>query len=245
MILGEMRQADPDAGAQKCRTGGRLHLAFTLAEMLVVIAIIGILAGLIFKVVPRVLDTRDYKRMQAFVNKVDLGIQDFYSTYNTYPQSNTNTYPLAFPGNVRPDTVTNNLLYELSGTVFDTSSNLAGVYRSPLDWFNPMDTNFVFQRFGYSALIHSTNGTVPANAPKSLMTDLKSAEYGPVPVIGATPLEPQTILLFKTGIRANPNTSILAPLRYDRLSTNRHNMKSYDLWVIWTNSSKPVIVGNF
>jgi len=232
-----------EQGTGNCENGKvpGVRRAFTLVEMLVVISIIGILAGLTLAVIPRVMDTRDLSRMKSFVNMLDTAIQNFHSTYNSYPQSNTNTYPALNGINGAQDSVTNSLFYELRGTTFDS----AGFYHSPQDPSNTkMNGAVLLNRFGNAGLINSTNAS-PAGVPHDFLPELNVANYSSVLLMNPTVNEPTSIILFKTGIRANPGSANLATLNYDSSSTRRHNLKSYDIWVAWTNSTKPVIVGNF
>jgi prepilin-type N-terminal cleavage/methylation domain-containing protein len=227
--------------------------AFTLVEMLVVIAIIGVLSGLTLGVIPRVMDGRDKRRTEALIRTLELAIENFHSTYNSYPPCN--------PSN----NIVNTLCYELKGTIIDNS----GAYHSPQDTTTAagMDVGFLNTWFGCSGLINATNSTAGLGGPNSsaavslavphdFLPELNGTHYGLVPItnlypvppftLPAPPPLPQNILLFNTGIRANPNGNLQAYLRYDNTFTNRHNLRSYDLWVTWTNStSKPVIVGNF
>jgi len=217
---------------------------FTLIEMLVVVAIIGILSGLLFAGLPKIRDTRDVKRMQSYIKMIELGINSFHDAYNTYPISNTNMYPVppfAVVAGV-PDNVTNSLFYELTGTFKDQFGN----FISPRDLTTQLSPQFLFNRFGYSGLIHSTNSQISTDTPSPYLPSLKSDSFATFPVLNPQPTEAKQILMFNTGIRSAPGSNTIAYLRYDNRSNVRHNMKSFDLWVTWTNSfSKPVIVGNF
>lgn len=59
--------------------------AFTLIEVLVVIAIIGILAGLIFPMIGKSVNTAKRNRAVADANSIAAGIQLFYAEYGYMP----------------------------------------------------------------------------------------------------------------------------------------------------------------
>ncbi len=99
--------------------------AFTLIELLVIIAIMGILAALIFPVAGGVKKRQYLAHAQAEMARLETAIERYKATYGFYPPSPT-TPPAAGAGN--ESTLYNQLFYELEGTTGDGTSytNLDG-----------------------------------------------------------------------------------------------------------------------
>lgn len=94
-------------------TDGRLspaarRAAFSLVEMLVVIAVIGILAALVVGGASHFRETSVRARVQTELNQVATAIETYHKKYGFYPQGNGDT-----PSNP----VRNPLYYELTGTM--------------------------------------------------------------------------------------------------------------------------------
>ncbi len=85
--------------------------AFTLVEMLVVIAIIAIVAGLIVGLAGRAATARTNSRMKAELAQLETAIESYRATMGFYPPDNTN------------DVAKPPLFYELTGT---TPTNIGG-----------------------------------------------------------------------------------------------------------------------
>ena len=81
--------------------------AFSLIEMLVVIAIIGLLAALVVGGASHFRETSVRARVQTELNQVVSAIESYHKKYGFYPQSN---------GASSPDPVKAPLYYELTGT---------------------------------------------------------------------------------------------------------------------------------
>ncbi len=81
--------------------------AFSLIEMLVVIAIIGLLAALVVGGAAHFRETSVRARVQTELNQVVSAIESYHKTYGFYPQGN---------GASTPDPVKAPLYYELTGT---------------------------------------------------------------------------------------------------------------------------------
>src|SRR5436305_141846 len=87
--------------------------AFTLIEMLVVIAIIGLLAALLMNLLPRASNMKIRTRVKAELAQVDMAIETYKEKRGYYPPDNPSN-----PGS-------NSLYYELVGTTFDGTSKFS------------------------------------------------------------------------------------------------------------------------
>ncbi len=91
--------------------------AFTLIEMLVVIAIIGILAALIVGGLGRSSESKVRSRVKVELSQLEGAIKLFHKKHGFYPPGNENK----LAGNVF-NTGTNQLFYELTGTDYDKAA---------------------------------------------------------------------------------------------------------------------------
>ena len=92
-------------------SGASTETAFTLVEMLVVIAIIGILAAFVLYLLPRASDMKVRTRVKAELGQLELAIEHYKEKRGFYPPDNP-----ANPGS-------NSLYYELSGVTLDKTKN--------------------------------------------------------------------------------------------------------------------------
>ncbi len=137
--------------------GSRRVAAFTLIEMLVVIAIMGILAGLIIALAGPAGRSRIKARVRAEMHQFETLIEEYKTDYSFYPPDNTNdcTHP--------------QLVYELMG-----ATNMGTYYALP----NATNISIV----NYSNLFYR-NGIVnskPLNAdekPRSYFSHIKQQQF--------------------------------------------------------------------
>lgn len=92
--------------------------AFTLIEMLTVIAIIAVLASLSVGVSAIVARKSKISRTRAELGRLDLAIRDYKSHFGFYPPDN-----VIKPEDLTQDPVVNQLYYELSGAVYDVGGD--------------------------------------------------------------------------------------------------------------------------
>lgn len=215
------------------RSYGVARRAFTLVEMLVVIAVIATLAAMIFPAFGMLKRRATIQKVQTELKLVASAITDYKHQYGHYPPDN--------PGNP----ITNGLYFELLGTVrtgvipnqiFETKNGDARILATDV----PI-------RFGQGGFVNCTQvgGDDNAQASKKFLVELKSAQYDEI----------------ATGIRLlacsvkwpdnNPAIPDINPWRY--VSSNpTNNTGEFDLWVdiivgkqtnrISNWSDKPLIV---
>jgi prepilin-type N-terminal cleavage/methylation domain-containing protein len=198
--------------------------AFTLIELLVVIAIIGVLAAMLFPVGSIIKKKATLKRVQTEIQFVDAAIQKYASDFGHNPPDNPDLLPL---NNPQRHSV-NQLFYELSGvkttpTGFQTEDSANTVATADL---SPFFGNASIQGF-----VNVTSGAGDeARKSKNCLVGIKPAQYLTVQnggrtgaVLGVNVKGP---FMLSDGAGKEIN-----PIRYDASSTNRHNLKGFDLWV--------------
>jgi prepilin-type N-terminal cleavage/methylation domain-containing protein len=74
----------------------RIPAAFTLIEMLTVIAIIGILAGLLFPAIKSALQRAEIAQAQNDIKTIETALKMFYIDYGRWPNGNAGTYDFSY-----------------------------------------------------------------------------------------------------------------------------------------------------
>jgi len=195
--------------------------AFTLIELLTVIAIMGVLAALILPVVGAVKKHQYIYNTQAEMAKLETAIDRYKAAYGFYPPDNQ----LNPPNPLIPNPLANQLYYELVGTVY---TNLA---YTPLDGRSQLPATYVSQAFGVGGFMNCTKpgGGEDASVAKNFLSDLKPNQIALISNNVAV-----TVLITAVG---GPNATYqplgvqdLNPWRYNS-SSPTNNPGSYDLWV--------------
>ena len=136
--------------SRSCAVSGDRRCAFSLIEMLVVIAIIGLLAALVVGGASHFRETSVRARVQTELNQVVSAIESYHKKYGFYPQDNQKT---------PPNPAYNPLYYEL------TASSLApAVAQAELGIKGIVNTGDeakdVFPNIGIAGKNYNTNGPV-------------------------------------------------------------------------------------
>lgn len=181
---------------------------FTLVEMLMVIAIIGILAALALTILPLAQERAKRSRVKAQLAQIQTAIQGYNSKHGFYP-----------PGNPNDPTFANHqLFYELTGVVWTgNGSEYRDIHGHPID----------ATKFGVGGFIHSTKADPP---PRSFVGDkfpesvnVAGVEYLKVPVEWpegfANPPLP-----------AAPTVNVWRYQSANHPSRQLKNKESFDLW---------------
>ncbi len=201
-------------------------LAFTLIELLVVIAVIGLLAAMLLPVGAALKKKAAIKRDQTEIQFIDAAIQKYASDFGHNPPDNPDLLPLNDPQRH----AINQLFYELMGT----TNAIAGVFQTEAG-ANPIKVSDMPVFFGVG---NSISGFVNVSAgaadelrrAKHCLTGIKNTQYlevqrgGAVGTVLGVSAKGPFMLADGTGKEINP-------IRYDASSTNRHNLKGFDLWV--------------
>ena len=211
---------------------GRSRSAFTLIEVLVVIAVIGILAGFIVAGSGHAILVSHQSRVKTERETLIAAIQAYKKAKGTYPSDNTN------------DPTRSPLFYELTGTVvtIDPSSNAPSKYHSPTtgEDFSVPDLQTIF---GANCTGFANTTPDPTQVQNFFGAAAKSARTGQfqgpngnytllgVPVTG--PLSTSTL-----------NGNLISPWSY--VVTNpTNNTDSYDLWLDMTGSGRTYRISNW
>ncbi len=183
--------------------------AFTIIELLMVIGIMALVAGLIVGLASVSGDSKKIKRTEAELAKLVTLIEQYKTKVGVYPPDNPN-------GN-RPDR--NTLLYELLGCV--RIPNPDPLYTNA---YASIPATILLGTFGRGGIVnaHDEGNVDPdANRMHPVLKDLKSDQFAE-----AFP-GTRSLVVPVDGLNGRPN-----PWNY-RLGnpTNAHNPESFDVWV--------------
>jgi prepilin-type N-terminal cleavage/methylation domain-containing protein len=212
--------------------------AFTLIELLTVIAIISTLAAFTLGVTKSTARMKYVKTAQAELSQIEIALDNYKAKYGVYPPGNTQTTYAASLTNLLPQ-----LYYELCGT-----TNNGTAFVSPDGSSIPINT--VSNYYGAGGFINCSKGGdedsakapnfLPGLSPKQLYVNWTNIPGG----------VPATLLITSVGgpdqnyhplnpaAGTGPN-----PFRY--LYPGVNNPNSYDLWVQLVISGKTNLICNW
>jgi prepilin-type N-terminal cleavage/methylation domain-containing protein len=199
--------------------------AFTLIELLTVIAIIGVIAALILPVAGAVKKHQYLYNTQAEMAQLETAIDRYKAAYGFYPPS-PNTPPTV--GN--PSSYFNQLYYELVGTTNNSNS-----FYQTLDGsakINVGDVSTAFPGIGGFMNCTKPNGGEDASAARNFLPDLKPKQF--TSISNSVPNGVLVnILICSVGgpyVQYQPLlTQDINPWRY--VCPGINNPGSYDLWI--------------
>jgi prepilin-type N-terminal cleavage/methylation domain-containing protein len=215
-----MNEFSPASSAPRSNRG------FTLIEMLVVIAIIGLLAGMIVPLASLVSKKKILARTRIEVDNLCLAIDTYKAKKGIYPPDNA-TLP-AGP-------FTNQLFYELWGMVVQSAppppNPLNPLFTNTFNAHEVIDAKTLQAFFGTSGVVNSSTDT---NEIRNFISTLNAAEIqninvpGPYPVwVFATPAVGPLTAALPVGAATHKPVNVI---RYVS-SSPTNNPNSYDLWV--------------
>jgi prepilin-type N-terminal cleavage/methylation domain-containing protein len=178
--------------------------AFTLIEMLTVIAIIGILAALALTLLPQVSDKAKRSRVQAQLTQIETAIASYHAKHGFYPPDNPNNPNM------------NQLFYELTGVQWDNIAYTDAYGRK-------VATNQISQAFDVGGIVHSDSRVARNFLGDS--NNVYTVQIGPVWVLGV-PVDWPIVPGLTSPIPSQPTVNVW---RYNS-SNPTHNKNSYDLW---------------
>jgi prepilin-type N-terminal cleavage/methylation domain-containing protein len=222
----EMEMADETPQPQMKSHPRNRSSAFTLVEMLMVIAIIAILASLVTTLGAVAIRKAKISRVQAELQQVKTAIETYKAKLGYYPPDATT--------NIAGYDQTNALYYELVGAI---NTNNTGNYLT-LDGRSPaISTNTLFQYCGVSGIANSsenTNSSDNASAAQNFLVTLNSAQLR---------TNVNNIVLINVPVEIN-SASDFNPWHYVS-SQPVHNPGSYDLWAEFLIGHKTNVVCNW
>jgi len=190
--------------------------AFTLIELLTVIAVMGTLAALTLVVVGGIAKTKYRSIATAEMHQIENALEDYKAKYGVYPPSNANVGGITLP----------QLYYELSGVAINFST---GNFVT-LDGSSQIQTNLVQTAFGVGGFINCSKGSGDDATPaKNYLPGLRANRFATVLDRGiwitnlVTSVNGPDAQYMPLGV-VNVN-----PFRYMYPGTNNPN--SYDLYV--------------
>ena len=211
--------------------GGKGTLAFTLVEMMVVIAIVGILAGLLMSAFPQIIKKANVAKVQAAFKQLDVAIADYHATLNSYPLDNPTNRQ------VSP------LYYELQGSSWNAASNS---YDMVGERILEADVRKYFGQDGLRNVTQAPNDPASPKA-KSFLVGVNTASY--IVVSNALNVD---IKAFQVPVKDYPSNMIAtmeggqANLWYYRSGTNAvFNKGKYDLWAEFESGGTRYRVSNW
>ena len=239
--IGKMKQQNQRLKFESAR-GNRASSAFTLIELLTVIAIIGVLAGLIIPLSGIASAKMRIGRVQAELNTLMTMIDSYKHELGGYPpdhgllsQTRTND-PLW-----RIRLQRNPLFYELSGAVF-TNQGGAPAFKTlgSYEYVTPQQLDSFFSLTGIQNSSRFQN-EVPYRSgtfKRSQYAELEEMGSGEHVDMLVVPVSGPSMLPAEGGGTFNG-------WFYDSSSTNRHNRNSYDLWAEINVRGETRVIGNW
>ena len=199
--------------------------AFTLIEMMVVVGVIGLLAGMMIAAMPALTDRKIRKRIEVELAGLETAIQSYKADKGYFPPDNTNNVS-------QPP-----LFYELTGTVI-TNQNNGPDFISVLDQVL-LPKASVKSAFNIDGFLNSgTDVSEIRNFYRSLKPTAANTNH----------YLPPNIKLLVVPYRGPANSldpkGDFNPWRYN-VSNPANNLNGFDLWAEITNRNKLVIIGNW
>jgi prepilin-type N-terminal cleavage/methylation domain-containing protein len=215
--------------------------AFTLIELLTVIAVIAILAAFTIPVLSAVKRRQYLSEAQAEMTQLETAIQKYHDTLGFYPPDNGDTASDWYSAR------TNQLYYELSGMTNTSPANVTPAVFQTLDGSAQLDGGQAQSVFHVGGFVNCSKPGSGEDTPagRNFLPELKPNQLGTFPADGVW----ITNLITAVG---GPDTSYkplgvqgLNPWRYKSSGTLTNNPGSYELWVQLVISGKTNLICNW
>jgi len=228
-----------EIGNARCPSFVARHLlAFTLIELLIVIAIIAILASLIFPITGALDKKKKIAVAQTQLKALEAAIDGYKTKLGYYPPDNTNNI------------ITNQLYFELLGTTNDGAGKPAPTTWGTLDNSAQVNSSQLLSFFSAQGLANTSTRAHSDDQGAAATTFLSSLTPNQIGVVDPTNAPLVKILVCSVDWPASkqpppiPSNPILNPWRY--VSTHpTNNASTYDLWVDVVTGKKTNRVSNW
>jgi prepilin-type N-terminal cleavage/methylation domain-containing protein len=215
--------------------------AFTLIELLAVIAIIGLLAGIVLTTAGISVTKSRESRIKAEHQKLVTAIEDYKAVMGNYPPDNQDTkYNLSDSAQYHERCGKNSLFYELSGCTFDSANGGTFTTQNKADSVVAKELK---DALGVKGVENSARAKkdIPYRGVSFKPNQFDDiAGYQDVDVL-RLPVDKGPHLL-----DAKTPGKKLNVWFYDLTSTNRHNTETFDLWAEYEGrDKKTTIIGNW
>lgn len=236
------------------RGAKRRSAAFTLIELLTVIAIISILAALVTPLAGIATGKAKMARVSAELNGYITAIETYKLEVGSYPPDNgwlsdsKNSVSTNVP-QWRTNLAFNPLYYELIGATFSNTAPRSGIFRTAnrKEEVLPKDLDENFHRKGIQNSAR-TVGDIPYKA--STIKQDGSREVEPIGSNKDADIELLRVpvpgpFMLKTKPEPGKASVLFNPWFYDASSTNRQNRNGFDLWAEVVIRGRTNIIGNW
>jgi prepilin-type N-terminal cleavage/methylation domain-containing protein len=195
------------------------HRAFTIIELLVVIGIIAVVAGLVVGLAALVGERKRISRAQTERDRLVTIIEGYKAKVGVYPPDNTNN-----PGH-------NTLLYELAGAIRDVNNTAQNpTYITP---FGDLQASVLTAECSVSGIQNAADILGETSQVQRLLKDLRPDQIVRVGGI-------QSLVVPIDGPNGQPNA-----WNYLVGDHARHNKNSFDLWVDIKARGQTRTIGNW
>lgn len=200
--------------------------AFTLIELLVVVAVIALLAAMLFPAGAAIKRRALVKRVQAELAQLEMAINQYKTDKGFYPPdnpANASASEIALYLDPAPSASWNSLYYELAGaSVIDSGNPM--IYET-LGSRERVVSSVFTSSFGVGGIMNADTGRREAGEAKNYMQTFKPAQYSNVPSIGDLKVMSTAA---EGPMKAGPESSRFC---YVTSSEWQRNTETFDLWV--------------